>query len=89
MTDIDALINRIDEELAAEVGRQKAAWAEIARVSRERGNETAPSSTSGTCPSRLPTHLLPRFRASVWRPGRLVLRVKRRIDERFVRQTAR
>jgi YHS domain-containing protein len=37
MTDIDALINRIDEELAAEVGRQKAAWAEVARENRERG----------------------------------------------------
>ena len=37
MTDIDTLINRIDQELTAEVGRQKAAWAEIARASQERG----------------------------------------------------
>src|SRR5689334_4125323 len=37
MMDINALINRIDQEIAAEVGRQKAAWAELVQVSRERG----------------------------------------------------
>ena len=37
MTDLDTLIRRIDEELAAEVGHQKAAWAEEVRTSRERG----------------------------------------------------
>jgi YHS domain-containing protein len=36
MTDINALINRIDQELAAEVGRQKAVWAEWQQWSRER-----------------------------------------------------
>jgi YHS domain-containing protein len=37
MTDLDAFIRRIDQELAAEVGQQKAAWAEQVRESRERG----------------------------------------------------
>jgi YHS domain-containing protein len=37
MTDINALINRIDEEIAAEVRRQKAAWAEQVQANRERG----------------------------------------------------
>lgn len=37
MTDIDALIDRIDQEIAAEVGRQKAGWAERVRADRERG----------------------------------------------------
>jgi YHS domain-containing protein len=37
MTDLDSLIRRIDQELAAEVGHQKAAWAEEVRTSRERG----------------------------------------------------
>ncbi len=37
MTDLDTLIRRIDQELAAEVGHQKAAWAEEVRTSRERG----------------------------------------------------
>ena len=37
MPDIDTLINRIDQELTAEVERQKAAWVEIARASQERG----------------------------------------------------
>jgi YHS domain-containing protein len=36
MTDLDTLIRRIDQELEAEVGRQKAAWAEVARTNRER-----------------------------------------------------
>jgi YHS domain-containing protein len=36
MTDINALINRIDQEIAAEVGRQKAGWGERALASRER-----------------------------------------------------
>jgi len=37
MTDIDALINRIDQEIAAEVGRQKTGWAELLQANRERG----------------------------------------------------
>jgi YHS domain-containing protein len=37
MTDINALINRIDQEIAAEVGRQKAGWAELVQANRERG----------------------------------------------------
>src|SRR5438552_1072718 len=37
MTDLDTLIHRIDQELEAEVQRQKAAWAEVARANRERG----------------------------------------------------
>ena len=36
MTDINALISRIDQEIAAEVGRQKAAWAERVHSNRER-----------------------------------------------------
>jgi len=31
------LINRIDQEVAAEVGRQKAGWAELVQANRERG----------------------------------------------------
>jgi YHS domain-containing protein len=37
MTDLDTLIHRIDQELATEVTRQKAAWEEVARANRERG----------------------------------------------------
>jgi YHS domain-containing protein len=37
MTDVGALLNRIDREVAAEVGRQKAAWAELVLANRERG----------------------------------------------------
>jgi YHS domain-containing protein len=37
MTNVDALINRIDHEVAAEVERQRAAWAEAAAADRERG----------------------------------------------------
>jgi YHS domain-containing protein len=37
MTDLDTLIRRIDQELAAEVTRQKGAWEEVARANRERG----------------------------------------------------
>jgi YHS domain-containing protein len=37
MTDINALINRIDQEIAAEVGRQKTGWADVVRANRERG----------------------------------------------------
>jgi YHS domain-containing protein len=37
MTDIKALINRIDQEIAAEVGRQKSGWAELQLANRERG----------------------------------------------------
>jgi YHS domain-containing protein len=37
MTDVDALVRQIDQELAAEVSREKAAWAETMRVARERG----------------------------------------------------
>jgi YHS domain-containing protein len=36
MTDVAALINRIDQEIAAEVRRQQAAWAEVAAANRER-----------------------------------------------------
>ena len=36
MTDINALINRIDQEIAAEVGRQKTGWAELLQANRER-----------------------------------------------------
>jgi YHS domain-containing protein len=37
MSNIDALINRIDQEIAAEVGRQKTGWAELVLANRERG----------------------------------------------------
>jgi YHS domain-containing protein len=37
MTDVNTLIRRIDQELAAEVTRQKTFWAEGARADRERG----------------------------------------------------
>jgi YHS domain-containing protein len=37
MTDVNVLIHQIDQELAAEVGREKAAWAEVVRANRERG----------------------------------------------------
>jgi YHS domain-containing protein len=37
MTDINVLINRIDQEIAAEVGRQKTGWAELLQANRERG----------------------------------------------------
>jgi YHS domain-containing protein len=37
MTDINALINRIDQEIAAEVDRQKKGWAELRQANRERG----------------------------------------------------
>jgi hypothetical protein len=36
MKDVETLINRIDQEIAAEVGRQKAAWVELALATRER-----------------------------------------------------
>ena len=36
MTDINALLNRIDQEISTEVVRQKAAWAEVAQANRER-----------------------------------------------------
>jgi YHS domain-containing protein len=36
MTDINALINRIDQEIAAEVERQKTGWAEVVLANRER-----------------------------------------------------
>jgi YHS domain-containing protein len=41
MTDVKTLISRIDQELEAEVGRQKADWAERTRVARERGPRLA------------------------------------------------
>ena len=37
MSDINALIDRIDQEIAAEVSRQKAGWAQAAQANRERG----------------------------------------------------
>jgi YHS domain-containing protein len=37
MTDIKALLDRIDQEIAGEVGRQKADWAELQLANRERG----------------------------------------------------
>ena len=37
MNDINALIHRIDQEIAAEVGRQKTGWAELQLANRERG----------------------------------------------------
>jgi YHS domain-containing protein len=37
MADVDILIRRIDQELGAEVQRQKADWADIERAARERG----------------------------------------------------
>jgi YHS domain-containing protein len=37
MTGVDTLIRQIDQELATEVNRQKAAWSEITRTNRERG----------------------------------------------------
>jgi YHS domain-containing protein len=37
MSNIDSLINRIDQEIAAEVGRQKTGWAELVHANRERG----------------------------------------------------
>jgi YHS domain-containing protein len=36
MTDIKALINRIDQEIAAETGRQKSDWAKVMLANRER-----------------------------------------------------
>lgn len=36
MTDINTLINRIDQEIAAEVGRQKGDWAKVMQANRER-----------------------------------------------------
>jgi YHS domain-containing protein len=36
MADINALINRIDQEIAAEVGRQKTGWAELQLANRKR-----------------------------------------------------
>lgn len=38
MADIDALINRIDQEIAAEVGRQKTGWAELQLANRGRAS---------------------------------------------------
>jgi YHS domain-containing protein len=38
MTDIDTLISRIDQETAAEVKRQKTAWAEVTLANRERAS---------------------------------------------------
>jgi hypothetical protein len=37
MTDVNALINRIDRESAAEEGRQNMGWAELVQANRERG----------------------------------------------------
>jgi YHS domain-containing protein len=37
MTGINTLLGRIDNEIAAEVGRQRAVWAEVGRANRERG----------------------------------------------------
>ena len=37
MTDIKTLLTRIDQEIAAEVGRQKTGWADLVRANRERG----------------------------------------------------
>jgi YHS domain-containing protein len=37
MTHINALIDRIDQEIATEVGRQKTVWAELMLANRERG----------------------------------------------------
>jgi YHS domain-containing protein len=36
MTDIDGFIKRIDQQIAAEVGRQKAVWGELVLAKRER-----------------------------------------------------
>jgi YHS domain-containing protein len=36
MTDINALIDRIDQEISAEVGRQKTGWAEMLQANRDR-----------------------------------------------------
>jgi hypothetical protein len=36
MTNVDTLINRIDQQVAAEVRQQKAAWAERALANRQR-----------------------------------------------------
>jgi len=36
MTNLDTLINRIDQEIAAEVERQKTGWAEVVLANRER-----------------------------------------------------
>ena len=37
MTDVNALIKRIDQEVGAEVTRQKAGWDELMLANRERG----------------------------------------------------
>ena len=37
MTDINAFIDRIDQEIVAEVGRQKTGWAALLKANRERG----------------------------------------------------
>jgi len=36
MTDINTLINRIDQEIAAEVARQKIGWADLVQANRAR-----------------------------------------------------
>jgi YHS domain-containing protein len=38
MKDINVLINRIDQEIAAEVGRQKSDWAKVVLANRERNS---------------------------------------------------
>ena len=37
MTDVASLIRQIDQEIAGQVNREKAAWEELARANRERG----------------------------------------------------
>ena len=53
MTDIATLISRIDQEIATDVKRQKAAWDETVRATGERERRLSATkrwpSTSSTC----------------------------------------
>jgi hypothetical protein len=53
MTDVDTLIRRIDQELGAEVKREKVAWEDAVRANRERGARLSAMrpwpSTSSSC----------------------------------------
>jgi hypothetical protein len=48
MTDVDSLIRQIDKELESDVKEQKAAWAEVARITASVGRG---SSATRMCPN--------------------------------------
>src|SRR5262249_15438615 len=64
MTDVTTLIRRIDQELAADVKDQKAAWEAIAAASRERG---PPLQRYEACAKHIVELLKPRLAAFVER----------------------